>query len=122
MLVRKIKTKERDLTAMEKEYAYFSHKKCEYFPCHPAADPDNFNCLFCFCPLYVLGRACGGNFRYLPNGRKDCSRCLFPHLRENYGAVTGRYQEILSAANELENIREYSRCPNFDSKERKVEK
>jgi Zn-finger protein len=21
-------------------------------PCHAGADPDTFNCLFCFCPLY----------------------------------------------------------------------
>ena len=37
-----------------KEYSYFSHKKCEYFPCHKGADPENFNCLFCYCPLYAL--------------------------------------------------------------------
>lgn len=80
-----------------KHYAYFSNRECEYFPCHPAADPDNFNCLFCYCPLYVLGERCGGSFVYLPNGHKDCSRCMVPHLRENYGAVTGRYAEILAA-------------------------
>ena len=27
----------------DKEYAYFSHKKCEYFPCHRGADPEDFN-------------------------------------------------------------------------------
>lgn len=55
------------------------------------------NCLFCYCPLYVLGDRCGGKFAYLPNGYKDCSRCLFPHLRENYGVITERYGEILAA-------------------------
>lgn len=79
---------------MEKEYSYFSHRKCEYFPCHKGADPENFNCLFCYCPLYVLGSKCGGNFRYLKNGRKDCSSCLYPHLRENYSAIVGQYQKI----------------------------
>lgn len=59
--------------------------------------PENFNCLFCYCPLYVLGDRCGGKFAYLPNGYKDCSRCLFPHLRENYGVITERYGEILAA-------------------------
>ena len=43
----------------DKEYAYFSHKKCEYFPCHKGADPEDFNCLFCYCPLYALGDKCG---------------------------------------------------------------
>nr|WP_269822669.1 cysteine-rich small domain-containing protein [[Clostridium] innocuum] len=76
---------------------YFSNWECEYFPCHKGADPKNFNCLFCYCPLYVLGDRCGGKFVYLPNGDKDCSRCLFPHLRENYGAITERYVEILTA-------------------------
>ena len=78
-------------------YAFFSHRACEYFPCHPGADPENFNCLFCYCPLYVLGGRCGGNFTWLPNGRKDCSGCLFPHLRENYAAVNARYEKILAA-------------------------
>ena len=77
-----------------KKYAYFSHRECEYYPCHDGADPDNFNCLFCYCPLYVLGEDCGGNFRYLPSGRKDCTMCLLPHNRKNYGYVTGRYREL----------------------------
>ena len=38
-----------------KHYAYFCNRECEYFPCHKGADPENFNCLFCYCPLYVLG-------------------------------------------------------------------
>ncbi|MGN0168906.1 MAG: cysteine-rich small domain-containing protein [Acetatifactor sp.] len=81
---------------MTKAYSYFSHKKCEYFPCHPHADRENFNCLFCYCPLYVLGEDCGGDFVYLPNGYKDCSMCLYPHLRENYDAIISRYGEILA--------------------------
>ena len=64
-----------------KKYAYFAHRECEYFPCHPGADPENFNCLFCFCPLYLLGPRCGGSFAAGPDGRKDCSGCLFPPPR-----------------------------------------
>ncbi|MCD8323795.1 MAG: cysteine-rich small domain-containing protein [Clostridiales bacterium] len=78
-------------------YRYFSHKDCEYFPCHAAANPDNFNCLFCYCPFYLLGDQCGGNFRYLSTGVKDCTDCLYPHLRENYDEITARYQEIRDA-------------------------
>ncbi|MFR0666782.1 MAG: cysteine-rich small domain-containing protein [Faecalimonas umbilicata] len=63
---------------------FFSHKQCEYFPCHKTDDPDNFNCLFCFCPLYLKGAECGGNFRYTEKGVKDCSQCMFPHERKNY--------------------------------------
>lgn len=75
---------------MPREYTYFAHKNCEYFPCHAGADAENFNCLFCYCLLYALGPECGGNFTYLANGVKDCSRCLFPHRRENYGGVLAR--------------------------------
>lgn len=81
----------------DKHYSYFCNRECEYFPCHPTDDPENFNCLFCYCPLYVLGNRCGGDFVYLPNGCKDCSHCMFPHLPENYGTITERYQEILAA-------------------------
>ena len=47
-----------------KHYSFFQNRDCEYFPCHQGADPENFNCLFCYCPLYALGEKCGGNFRY----------------------------------------------------------
>ena len=81
----------------DRHYAFFSNRDCEYFPCHPGADPDNFNCLFCYCPLYLLGEECGGNFRWLENGVKDCSECLFPHRRENYDVISARWQEIAAA-------------------------
>ena len=71
-----------------KEYSYFSHKNCEYFPCHKGADPENFNCLFCYCPLYALGDKCGGNFRFTESGIKDCTECKLPHRRENFGNCT----------------------------------
>ena len=80
---------------MEDKYRFFAHRECEFFPCHPGADPERFNCLFCYCPLYCLGKNCGGNFTVLENGVKDCSGCLYPHIPENYQEVNSRYQEIL---------------------------
>ena len=77
-----------------KAFSFFAHKECEYYPCHPIPEGMEFNCLFCYCPLYMLGRKCGGNFTYLDNGIKDCSRCLLPHQKENYGYITERFQEI----------------------------
>ncbi len=82
---------------MAKKYNYFSHKDCEFYPCHEGADPDDFNCLFCYCPLYMLGDKCGGDFVYLKNGTKDCTHCLYPHRRENYDAVKARFGEIRAA-------------------------
>ena len=77
-----------------KHYSYFQNKECEYFPCHAGADPKNFSCIFCYCPLYALGDRCGGAFRYSENGYKDCSLCQIPHKRENYGRILERYGDI----------------------------
>ena len=71
---------------MREHYKFFSHTQCEHFPCHTGVAKEDFNCLFCFCPLYAQGERCGGNFSFV-NGIKDCSKCTFPHVRQNYGAV-----------------------------------
>ena len=78
-----------------KGFAFFQNTACEFFPCHKTDKPEDFNCLFCYCPLYVLGRDCGGNFSYTENGIKDCSACMAPHQRNNYGYITGRFQDIV---------------------------
>ena len=78
-----------------KGYSFFSNRACEYFPCHETKDPDNFNCLFCYCPLYALGDKCGGNFRFTERGIKDCSQCMLPHRRKNFGYVTSKFEEIV---------------------------
>lgn len=72
---------------MVMSYKFFQNRECEFFPCHKMENIDDFNCLFCYCPLYSKGRACGGNSTILSNGVKDCSDCLFPHIRENYEKV-----------------------------------
>jgi Zn-finger protein len=78
-----------------KNYSFFNNKDCEYFPCHKTADPDNFNCLFCFCPLFALKDKCGGNFVYNEKGIKDCSNCNLPHNRDNYGYIMEKFNEIM---------------------------
>ena len=79
-------------------YEFFQNRECEYFPCHQGADLETFNCLFCYCPLYALGDQCGGGFRYLDNGIKDCSVCLKPHRRENYGKIMEKMPQVLELA------------------------
>ncbi|MEW9077385.1 cysteine-rich small domain-containing protein [Terrisporobacter glycolicus] len=81
---------------MSENYKFFNHKECEYFPCHKTNDPDNFNCLFCYCPLYALKDKCGGNFRYTDSGIKDCSKCTLPHRRDNYDYIIGKFQDIIN--------------------------
>lgn len=72
---------------------FFSNTSCEFFPCHEGVDPSEFNCLFCYCPLYALGPLCRGNYRYTERGVKDCSACTRLHegdagaaiVRERFG-------------------------------------
>ena len=86
----------------ECEYSFFQHTKCEFFPCHKTDKPEDFNCLFCYCPLYALGDKCGGSFRYLENGVKDCSACLVPHGRKSYSVITKRWPEVSALAKKKE--------------------
>ena len=83
---------------MNKHYAYFQNRECEFFPCHENADPEDFSCLFCWCPLFALGEDCGGNFHYTDSGIKDCSACKLPHLRRSYGYVSEKFGEIQKLA------------------------
>ena len=80
-------------------YKFTQHKACEFFPCHDTSKPEEFNCLFCYCPLYALGDQCGGNFRYLDNGVKDCSSFMVPHVKDKgYDHVMGKFSEIMELA------------------------
>ena len=56
---------------MSDHYKFFSHKQCEYYPCHQL---DEINCLFCYCPLYIL-KDCKGNYKMIGD-IKDCSGCI----------------------------------------------
>ena len=82
---------------MEKkhDFSYFCNRDCQFFPCHENADTEEFNCLFCYCPLYALGRECGGNFKYLDGGVKDCSACTLPHSKQGYAYITRNYDKIV---------------------------
>ena len=81
------------------QYPFFSNTACEYFPCHDDWDPEDFNCLFCYCPLYALGAACGGRFKYTEKDVKDCTNCSLPH-RGDAGTemVKKRFSAIVELA------------------------
>ncbi|CEN97192.1 metal-binding protein [[Clostridium] sordellii] len=81
---------------MSENYKFFSNDKCEYFPCHKVNNPENFNCLFCYCPLYALKENCGGNFKYTSNGIKDCSYCLIPHNKNSHDYIMSKINDILN--------------------------
>lgn len=72
----------------ENKYQFFQHRECEYFPCHADVNENEFNCLFCYCPLYALGRDCGGAFSYENESHiKDCTQCLLPHRKAAYNTI-----------------------------------
>ena len=79
-------------------YAFFTNTRCEFFPCHKGIPPQNFNCLFCYCPLYALGDGCGGNFTYTKDGIKDCSACTIPHRPEGYAYIMSKWPQISDLA------------------------
>ena len=76
---------------------FFQNLECEYFPCHQGIRKEEFNCLFCYCPLYMLGKQCGGNCTYTEKGVKSCRDCTFPHQKGNYEQVIARLDEIRAA-------------------------
>ena len=84
----------------ECHYSFFQHRECEFFPCHQTTHPETFNCLFCYCPLYALGKNCGGNFKITESGVKDCSACRVPHEKANYGKIVSKVAEIVKMTKE----------------------
>ena len=83
------------MSAPENSSSFFANRECKYFPCHEGADPDDFSCLFCYCPLYALADKCGGNFYYNAKGIKVCTNCKVPHLSKNYDYVTGKLADAI---------------------------
>ncbi|MCT4566558.1 MAG: cysteine-rich small domain-containing protein [Maledivibacter sp.] len=84
---------------MSENYKFVQNSKCEYFPCHKVKDTEKFNCLFCFCPLYMLKDKCGGNFKY-NHGTKDCSDCTIPHSENGYEYIMSKMGEVIKIGSE----------------------
>lgn len=87
---------------MSENYKFFQHKKCEYFPCHKGLKEEEFNCLFCYCPLYMLQDQCGGNFKYI-QGIKDCSNCTITHNIGGYDYVMSKMDKVMRIGSETSN-------------------
>lgn len=65
-------------------FKYFTNTNCEFFPCHDLGKfkrSEEFNCLFCYCPLQYL--ECPGPYVVFKGVdgviRKDCTACILPH-------------------------------------------
>ena len=72
---------------MKHSHRFFQNKDCKYFPCHKGLD--EFNCLFCYCPMYAKEK-CPGNPKYIQKEDriiKVCTDCSFPHQPESYDVI-----------------------------------
>ncbi len=83
---------------MENSFRYYKNTACQYYPCHNT-DVDEFNCMFCYCPLYLI-KECGGRYSVI-SGIKDCSRCFIPHSFKGYDYINERLIQY-TKANPLE--------------------
>jgi Zn-finger protein len=67
-------------TATTANFKGFTNSQCEFFPCHQGVKQE-FNCIFCYCPL--IAYECPGPYEVFTdangNTRKDCSACKLPH-------------------------------------------
>lgn len=79
---------------MEFSYRFYTNKDCKFLPCHKVDSTEDFNCLFCYCPLYMMEDRCGGNFSY-KSGVKDCSNCLIPHKPKGYDYINQKLGEYI---------------------------
>lgn len=110
---------------MDMEYndRFFSNKHCKYFPCHEGLDPEEFNCMFCYCPLNYLEH-CPGNptFFRRKDGSiiKDCTGCTFPHKPENYEIIINFIKKNMPVFDER--VMENHGDPDWVSKREKGKK
>lgn len=87
---------------MSENYKFNQNLKCEFFPCHKTDNKDKFNCLFCYCPLYMLGEDCGGNFKE-NHGIKDCSDCMVPHDPNGYEYIMSKMKDVIAKGSQFLN-------------------
>ena len=72
---------------MKNSFKYFENRDCKYYPCHEGIE--HMNCLFCYCPLYLMDD-CPGSPKYIEkDGKiiKSCIDCTFPHESDNYTQI-----------------------------------
>lgn len=77
-------------------HRFHCNSECQYFPCHNTGmDLKQFNCMFCYCPLYPM-LDCGGSYGIVEHGNykmKDCSACIIPHTPQGYDYIQRKIAE-----------------------------
>lgn len=85
---------------MSEHYKFNQHLKCEFFPCHKGVANEVFNCLFCYCPLYLLKDECGGDYQ-MNNGIKDCTHCKKPHDENSYAYIMSKMKLVIERGSDF---------------------
>jgi Zn-finger protein len=88
-------------------HKFFANKKCKYFPCHEGIPTQEFNCLFCYCPLYSLGKECGGDYLYLENDIKSCEECVKPHKLNSYEYILANINKVIKLTSQKGHNKSY---------------
>ena len=74
-------------------FSFSSNKAWERYPCRSMRK--GWNSAACSAIVRCICWAERAEMlHHLENGVKDCSKCLIPHQRDNYGYLAGRFQEI----------------------------
>ncbi len=85
---------------MENGTFFFRNDSCSYFPCHLGIPEEDFNCMLCYCPLYALGRNCGGDFEYTKTGIKSCMNCSRPHDPKRWDEMMTMFKKLVEDVRE----------------------
>lgn len=60
---------------MKNSYKFFENLGCKYYPCHSGIKKGEFNCLYCFCPIFVVCKR---------HSKSGCEFCKVPHDKGSY--------------------------------------
>lgn len=80
------------------DFNHFQNRECRYFPCHGkergtgSVPVEDFNCLFCYCPLYLV-EDCGGKYTMEDYG-KNCMECTRNHDKDSWKFIVSRIREL----------------------------
>jgi len=85
---------------MSENFKKVQNKNCEFLPCHKGIPEDEFNCLFCFCPLYILKDKCGGDYTRI-NNKKNCSLCGRPHKKDGYEFIMSKLDKSVKMGSDF---------------------
>ena len=99
---------------MNNSYKFYCNKSCEYYPCHKGLS--EFNCLFCFCPLYRT--ECSGSYVMIESdGRKIKGTIHWLSAQFAKNATVALYDKLFNIANtaDIPEDKTYDDYLNHDS-------